>query len=892
MERGFALRPAGRALLLALILHLPGLAAHGQTTVPADQPATPQPATPSPPAGPAPQPDAVATPPATAPAIASTTGGLSKSKTAGSSSGTKSISLTPSGASAIDYAAWDQLAQRAENAVADGATTSNSGLELLRGQLADWRSKLQAAQNANASRIQSQRDQINALGPAPAEGATEAEDIAARRKALTEQLQKLEAPGRTAEEAYRRANGLIQEIDRELRVRQTQQLLKLWPTPANPANWPAALTEVGTAVTALGKELLANWGRDARRTELVATLPLTLGLLLLALLLIFRGRQWIERFANWLGGGAESAHWRRVWSFLVSLGQIVVPTVGVFLISMAAMITGMPGLLGKEVLSVLPFAGFMLFASYWLAGRIFPKGDCAAGPFNLPAQVCAEGRLHTTTIGAIQGLELLRQTLLPPARSSEAAMPVLALPLLLVMALLLWRMGHLLNRHVAQSTGTEEAASFRDKMVRIVGKALIALAIIGPLLAVVGYTTAANAIVFRAAASLGLAGMLLVLVQLIGQIWQAALRTDEPGLGLFPVLAGFLLSLASLPLFSLVWGARVQDLSELWNRFTQGFMLGETRISPSNLLYFLILFLIGLGATRLFQGALKASILPKTKLDQGGRNAVVSGVGYIGIFLAGLIAVSAAGINLAGLAIVASALSLGIGFGLQNIVQNFVSGIILLIERPVSEGDWIEVSGVSGTVKNISVRSTRIQTFDRSDVIVPNGDLVSRQVTNWTRFSLTGRVIVPVAVKFANDTRHVAEILQSIAEAQPLALLNPAPSVLIVGVTADAVNFEVRVLIRDVNFSNNVKTEIYHEIMQRFHEEGIVLAGAPSAGTSRVEDVATVLEAIQAVTPEQLSRLRPEKEPAPQSVRRDRRLAAEIGAEGPPDHATDSETER
>lgn len=872
------MRSAGRALLLALMLHLPGAAAVAQTTAPAGQaaPATTTPA----PEKPEFQADGAAKTAASS--------GLSKSQTAGSSSGTKSISVTPSGSSAIDYAAWEQLAQRAENALGEGATTSNSGLELLRGQIADWRSRLQEAQKTNASRIQSQRDQIAALGPAPADGATEAEDITARRKALSDQLQKLEAPGRAAEEAYRRANGLIQEIDREIRDRQAKQMLKLWPTPANPANWGAAVAEVGTAVMNLGREVRANWGREASRDALISTLPLTIGLLLLAMLLIFRGRRWIERFSNWLGSGSDSARWRKVWSFVASLGQIIVPAVGVFLITVAALSTGMPGYLGKQVLTTLPAAGMALFGSYWLAGRIFPKGDCAAGPFNLPGPVCAEGRIHTTAIGAILGLELLRQTLLPPARSTDAAMPVLALPLLLVMASLLWRMGHLLNRHVAQVASGEEAASFRDKMVRILGKLLIALAIVGPLLAIVGYTTAANALIYRAAASLILAGVLLVLVQLIGQVWQAILRSDDQGQGLFPVLAGFLLTLGSLPLFALVWGARVQDLTELWNRFTQGFTLGETRISPSNLLYFLIIFLIGFGATRLFQGALKASILPKTKLDQGGRNAVVSGVGYVGIFVAGLVAVSAAGINLAGLAIVASALSLGIGFGLQNIVQNFVSGIILLIERPVSEGDWIEVSGVSGTVKSISVRSTRIQTFDRSDVIVPNGDLVSRQVTNWTRFSLTGRVIVPVSVKFANDTRRVGEILQEIAEAQPLALLNPAPAVLIVGVTSDAVNFEIRVLIRDVNFANNVKTEIFHEILHRFHDEGITLTGTPAAGSSRVEDVATVLEAMQAATPAQVSRIRGEEKPAPVA----RRAAPDAGAGDTPDHATDTETER
>ncbi|MGQ0564226.1 MAG: DUF3772 domain-containing protein [Gemmobacter sp.] len=746
-------------------------------------------------------------------------------------------------ASDLDYAAWERLARRAEAMIA-GGVASGLLLEQQRAQIVDWRAAFLAAQGSNATRIATLRGQIAALGAAPAEGETEAGEIATRRRELTEQLVQFQAPVLAAEEAYSRADGLVREIDRTLRERQADELMRLWPMPVNPANWPEALRSLGETVTNIWHEGRRNWADADVRADLADKIPLILGLVMFGVALVWRGRRWFERLP-YLVQERASARGREIWALLASLGQIVVPVAGVLALTMAARASGLPGPLGTVVLERLTGVAFAVFAARWLGFRVFPKNTLTVAHLGLSDDQRREGRLYATALGMVLALESLRRSVMDPLRSPEQATAVLAFPIILLAGILLYRMGQLLRHHANLPSAEDEPRGYRDRLIGLVARVTMIAAVVGPLLAGVGYVSAGVALVYPAAISLALVALLFIVQTLVADVFALFARGEGDGRdGLVPVLVAFVLTLASLPLFALIWGARSSDISEVWTRLREGFAIGQTRISPADFLWFAVIFGLGYMATRLFQGALRSTILPKTTLDRGGQNAILAGTGYVGIFLAALIAINATGIDLSGLAIVAGALSVGIGFGLQNIVSNFVSGIILLIERPVSEGDWIEVGGVQGTVKSISVRSTRIQTFDRTDVIVPNTDLIAGQVTNWTRYNLTGRLIVPVGVAFGTDTRAVERILREIAEAQPLVILNPAPVVAFMGFGADAMNFEVRVILRDVNFTLSVRSEINHQIVQRFAEEGVEIPFAQSEITLRnAPEIAALLQA-------------------------------------------------
>ena len=255
-----------------------------------------------------------------------------------------------------------------------------------------------------------------------------------------------------------------------------------------------------------------------------------------------------------------------------------------------------------------------------------------------------------------------------------------------------------------------------------------------------------------------------------------------------------------------------------------GFTLGDFRIVPSNILLAFLTFGLIIIFSTWVRSQLENNWLRMTTMGQGARDALVTITGYIMFIVAILAGLSTAGFDFSNIAIIAGALSVGIGFGLQNIVNNFVSGLILLFERPIRKGDWIEVGGTEGYVKDIHIRSTRIQTFDRSDVIVPNSELISNQVTNWVLSSKSGRAIIPVGVAYGTDTEKVRDILMSIAEENEDVSKSdymPRPKVLFRAFGDSSLNFELRVFLHNVDSRLSVISDINFAIDKAFKKEGI-----------------------------------------------------------------------
>ncbi|OUS08201.1 hypothetical protein A9Q96_01705 [Rhodobacterales bacterium 52_120_T64] len=715
--------------------------------------------------------------------------------------------------------AWIATATRAEG-VLEADLASTPALEALRAELVDQRSEALGLEVVTQSNILPLRTELDALGLPPEDGSEEASEIAARRTALEADIVRETVPLLLAQAAYLRADGLIHDINAIIRTRFSDTLVELGPSPLDPALWPEAFSDVSHYATRLVGEVQDAFAQETSRTALAQKAPLALlfaGLGLWMLLGVRRG------FADWVKRGLAQGGDVTLWqSSLADLVRLLIPSAGAAAVIFAVESSELAGVWGQAIVNVLPLIAVSLIAAPWLGHSVFGHAQKLDGD-----DVARSGYRMSVLLGIIYAASVLLIAITAQGEFSTGTQAVLGFPPVVIASYAFYKLsGILRNGRHADLDPDDETETPEFLFSSIVSRLLMLFAIFAPVFAAIGYYAAARFFVFPTIVTLGLVATILVLFSLIRTFldyWIEGegheLRRDQTRL--IPVFVGFLLALGALPVLALIWGARPSDLWEIWGWLSDGITIGESRFSLTDLLVFVVVFGLGYTITRLLQKMIRNTVLPRTKMDIGGKTAVLTGVGYVGVTFAALAAISATGLDLSSLAIVAGALSVGIGFGLQAIVSNFVSGIILLVERPIKEGDWIVAGGHEGIVRKISVRATLVDTFDRCAVVIPNSDLIAGSVLNWTSPDLSGRVKVAIGVAYGTDPEKVKEVLLSIASDNSVALKYPAPSVIFKNFGASALDFELRVFIRDVNKILSVHSDINFEIARRFKQEGI-----------------------------------------------------------------------
>ena len=286
---------------------------------------------------------------------------------------------------------------------------------------------------------------------------------------------------------------------------------------------------------------------------------------------------------------------------------------------------------------------------------------------------------------------------------------------------------------------------------------------------------------------------------------------------------------AILPVFLLrEWGL-ADESRELFSALAaKGIKIGESQLVPGQILLGILLFSLLVTVTRWIKHRLLRDLLPHTSMHPGTREAVVTIFGYLTFILAALAGMTFAGFDLTNFAIIAGALGLGIGFGLQNIVGNFISGLILLFERPIRPGDFISVGETTGFVRKVSIRSTELETLDRMSVIVPNSDMLANHVQNWTLRDPFGRITVKVGVAYGSDTGLVKEILQKVAADHPDTINDghpfiPGPRVLFASFGDSSLDFELKVFIRQIERRWMIVSDLNFAIDEAFREHSVTV---------------------------------------------------------------------
>lgn len=732
--------------------------------------------------------------------------------------------------------AWQQHIDTAKNLLTKPDSLANEKLDAVQAEMLSILNGARQFKIDQQRLLPSVRVQIDSLGPPPAEN-TPPEDpaVAKLRQKLQDEQAQINGRLKQADLLIVQSQEVLSNIGLLQQDKVKDRLFQRGPSPLSPVIWVSATSVALDAFDELLQSPL-DWWRQIQDLRIdKATLILLPIAFVAAIIIAFPVRRWILR--HWARRADEEAprHTRRIVAAgAIGLAQVILPVIALIAVSWVLQSMVPPGrslffvkfitsaavsLVLFTVIIGLATAAFSPSLPQWSlvhlpeggARKIVNRVSVIAGIFAIsnmahtaagqggepPANYTAVESLVVTVLVSLSLLSLLRSNVWRHADHPQSRLGFALRAVLLLIAL---------AAPIAAMAGYPQMSSYLLRALFIS-------------FMVLGIALLARAVIHEAVTSLFLPGGSLNrrFANIAPLAQDSALRVAfwvrllVDFLLWPPVVYGLLIS----------YGLQASLLNVWVGQVLTGVRIGGVNLSLIDIIGAIVALIIGFLIVSWVKHWVHDRVLPNTRLDSGIRNSISTCIGYVGGLIVVLIAIMMLGIDLSNIALVAGALSVGIGFGLKTVVENFVSGILLLIERPVKTGDWISVGGTEGIVKSISVRSTEIETFDKASVILPNSELIANAVTNWTHKNRIARITISVSVDYNADTRKVRDILLICAKEHDRVMSIPPPSVLFNSFGDSSLRFELRCFIADTDDYGIVRSDLHYAINDAFRSEGV-----------------------------------------------------------------------
>ena len=698
--------------------------------------------------------------------------------------------------------------------------------------LAGFRDKLNSATDILRKKIdwlepraKEAEDRLKELGPAPAKDApAESAEIAGQRKELTDEFNDIDGELKQARVLTVKTDQLGDRVAQKRHALYANELFARSASILDPSFWTEVYRALPIELRSV-EALVDAWSEHHTRPRWAGA---ALIIVVIIAIVVVLTRWWLPRLIGEPSNTRSAKAWAALWVFIwFAIRTPLAGFAALLALTTFGLLTVRLEQVAQGVVAGMAAAAFGhgvargLLAPEHPHRRLVQEDDETA--------LCFYNHLlwASRALGVLIVLQVIHKTLFAPLVITVATNALFAATTAAFLVHLVLRLGTIKKNRGEALVAASWAHPLGLLMAVLIGIALVA-----------GYAGVAAFISLRvivAAAVFGALFLLLVITQTLfasineqtpkGQMLAESLGIDPRTLGLSGALLSalirvFLIATAFLLIIG-PWEVSTADLFDTVRNIPFGFKIGEIRVSFQAILAAILVLVLLLVLMRIIQRWLERELLPRTGLEPSLQLSIVTIFGYVGAITAIALALSGLGFDLQKIALIAGALSVGIGFGLQSIVSNFVSGLILLTERPIRVGDSIVVKGEEGWVRRVRVRATEIETFDRASVIIPNSEFITGVVKNWTRANRLGRIVVKVGVSYETDPDRVRDILTDIANAHPQIVQTPPPAAYLVAFGETQLEFELRCVVAEVEKGLSVRSELHYAIIQKFREAGI-----------------------------------------------------------------------